>query len=113
MNSGKCKPNSSSDEVDLIGMDGTWYVSSGCIKEDDGRSSPMEIWSETLGVSSVQSGWVGINEKGSTDGMPSRCKAEEEEGVLCLLLEEAPLMSLSRSGRGLTILESKCDIVCL
>jgi len=45
--------------------------------------------------------------------MSSRWKAKEEEGVLRLLLEEAPLMSLSRSGRGLTILESEHDLVCL
>ena len=45
--------------------------------------------------------------------MSSGCKVEEEEDVLCLLLEEAPLISVSGSDRGLTILESKCDLVCL
>lgn len=49
LNSGKCKSNSSSDEGDLIGMDGTWYDSSDCIKKADGRSTPLEWSLETLG----------------------------------------------------------------
>lgn len=45
--------------------------------------------------------------------MSSWCKAEEEEGVLHLLLEEAPLISLFGFGRELTISEAERNLVCL
>jgi len=55
----------------------------------------------------------GTNEKGSTNDMSSGCKFEEEDEVLCFILEESPLISLSGSGRGLTISEAERDLVCL
>ena len=40
------------------------------------------------------------------DELSSGCKAEEEEAEnLCFLFKEASLMSLSGSGKGLTILD--------
>ena len=48
-------------------MDGTWYDSSDSIKKVDGRYTPIEWSLDTLGGSSVQSGWDGTDEKGSTD----------------------------------------------
>lgn len=113
LNSSKCKLNYSSNEGELIEIDGTWYDSSACIKKDDWSSNPLEWSLETLGGSSIQSGCDVTDEKGSTNEMLSRCKVEEEEGVLRLLLEEAPLISISGSGRGLTISESECDLVFL
>lgn len=95
-------------------MVGTWDDSSHYIKKVDWRSTPLEWSSETLGGSSVRSGWDSIAKKRSTHEMFPGCKAEEEEeGVLRLLLEEAPLISLSGSCRGLTILEAECDLVCV
>lgn len=113
LNLGKCKPNSSLDKGDLTWMDGTWYGSSDCIKKADWRSTPLEWSSETLGGGSVQSGWDGIDEKLSTDDRSLGYKDEEEEEGLCLLLEEAPLMSLSGPSKGLTISGLEHDLVSL
>ena len=111
---GKCKPNSSSYEGDLIGMDGTWNDSSDYIRKVDGRSIPLEWSSETLGGICVQSGSDGILLKGSNDKKSSDCKAEEEEkDGWSLLLELTFRRIFSRSDRGLTKSDSEWDLVCL